>query len=191
MASAMPDSMRCAILVEGLSDRAALETLAARRGRDLVSEGVVVVAMGGATNIGHFLEIYGPPGLGLGLAGLCDAGEEGDFRRGLERVGLGTTLTRDGMESLGFFVCEPDLEAELIRVLGSTVVEEVLESQGELGSFRIMQRQPAQRGRPVEDQLRRFMGTRSGRKVAYGRLLVEALDMARVPRPLDGVLAHV
>jgi hypothetical protein len=35
------------------------------------------------------------------------------------------------------------------------------------------------------------MGTRSGRKVRYGRLLVEALDLNRVPRPLDGVLDHV
>ncbi len=187
----MPDSMRCVILVEGLSDRAALEALAIRRGRDLDSEGVAVVAMGGATNIGHFLDIYGPSGLGLELAGLCDAGEEHDFRRGLERAGLGADLSREGLESRGFFVCEPDLEAELIRALGNTGVESVLQAQGELGSFRIMQRQPAHRERAVEDQLRRFMGTRSGRKLAYGRLLVEALDMSRVPRPLDGVLAHV
>jgi hypothetical protein len=54
-----------------------------------------------------------------------------------------------------------------------------------------MQRQPAQRGRPVEDQLRRFLGTRSGRKVAYGRLLAEALDLGRVPRPLEGVIAYL
>jgi hypothetical protein len=53
-----------------------------------------------------------------------------------------------------------------------------------------MQRQPAQRGRTVEAQLRRFMGTHSGRKLKYARLLVEALDLDAVPRPLDGVLAH-
>jgi hypothetical protein len=35
------------------------------------------------------------------------------------------------------------------------------------------------------------MGTRSGRKIRYGRLLVEALDLDHVPRPLDGVLAHI
>ncbi|MGZ8615285.1 MAG: hypothetical protein ACXWX4_11485 [Actinomycetota bacterium] len=54
-----------------------------------------------------------------------------------------------------------------------------------------MQRQPAQRGRPIEAQLRRFMGTRSGRKEAYAAHLVEALDLADVPRPLDLVLRHV
>jgi hypothetical protein len=35
------------------------------------------------------------------------------------------------------------------------------------------------------------MGSGGGRKIAYARLLVEALDVARVPRPLDGVLAAV
>ena len=64
------------ILVEGVSDQAAIEALAARRGRDLGGEGVFVVPMGGATNIGHFLDLFGPRGLGVQLAGLCDAGEE-------------------------------------------------------------------------------------------------------------------
>jgi predicted ATP-dependent endonuclease of OLD family len=36
------------VLVEGLSDRHAVEALARRRGRDLVAEGVEVVAPGGA-----------------------------------------------------------------------------------------------------------------------------------------------
>jgi hypothetical protein len=180
---------RAVILVEGESDKAALETLAGRLGHDLSADGVTVVAMGGATNVGRYLEQHA--GTGVALAGLCDAGEEGDFRRGLDRIGLGSNLTRGGLESLGFFVCEPDLEAEMIRALGTAAVEGVLEAQGELASFRIMQRQPAQRGRPVEDQLRRFLGTRSGRKVAYGRLLAEAVDLGRVPRPLRAVLAFV
>ena len=62
------------------------------------------------------------------------------------------------MEQLGFYVCDPDLEAELIRALGPDAVEAVLEAQKELGSFRTFQRQPAQRERPVEKQLQRFMG---------------------------------
>ena len=179
------------VLVEGASDQLALETLARRRGRDLDAEEVLIVPIGGATKIGRFLDLFGPRGLDVVLAGLCDAGEEGDFRRGLERGGLGSGLTRPDMESLGFYVCVADLEDELIRSLGAARVEHVVEAQGELGSFRSFQMQPAWRGRATEDQLRRFMGTRSGRKVHYARLLVEALDLARVPRPLDGVLAHV
>ena len=182
---------RAVVLVEGESDRAALETLAGRRGRDLGAEGVSIVPMGGATTIIHFLDALGPLGPEVTLAGLCDAGEEGSFRRALERAGLGARLTRTDMEGLGFFVCVADLEDELIRGLGADSVEEVIASQGELGSFRIFQNQPAQRDRPREAQLRRFLGTRSGRKIHYARLLVEALDLGRVPRPLDGVLAHL
>ena len=70
-------------------------------------EGVSIAAMGGATNIGHFQDTFGPRGLGVRLAGLCDA------------------------------------------------------------------------------------GTRSGRKSRYARLLAEAVDPARVPRPLERLLAHV
>jgi hypothetical protein len=60
-----------------------------------------------------------------------------------------------------------------------------------LRSFRTFQKQPAQRERGVDRQLRRFMGTHSGRKAQYARSLVERLDLDRVPRPLDRLLAHV
>ena len=179
------------VLVEGSSDQVALEALAARRGRDLAAERIAIVPMGGSGNIRHFLELFGPQGLNLGLAGLCDAGEEGDFRRGLERAGLGSDLGRADMEALGFYVCVADLEDELIRCLGAAGVEQVIETQGELGSFRTFQQQPAWRARRSQAQLRRFIGTHSGRKIRYARLLVDALDLTSVPRPLDRVLAHV
>jgi OLD-like protein len=184
-------SARTVVLVEGVSDRLALEALAERRGRDLEAEGVAILPMGGSGNIRRFLEAFGPRGLGLRLAGLCDAGEEDDFRRGLERAGLGTDLTRADLERLGFYVCVADLEDELIRALGATAVEQVVEAQGELGSFRTFQKQPAWQGRSTEEQLRRFLGTHSGRKIVSAPLLVDALDLTRVPRPLDRILAHV
>ena len=184
-------SMRAVVLVEGESDRNALEALAERRGRDLAAEGVAVEPIGGAQAIGRFLERFGPRGLDVRLAGLYDAGEEPAVRRSLERAGLGSDLTRPEMERLGFYACVQDLEDELIRSLGPPAVEEVVAAQGELRSFRTFQRQPAQRDVPIEGQLRRFMGTHSGRKIHYGRVLVEALDMACVPPPLDLVLAHV
>ena len=179
------------MLVEGISDQGALEALAERRGRDLAAEGVSVVPIGGAQSIGRFLSRFGPEGLDLKLAGLCDVGEEGDFRRGLERAGLGSDLTRTEMEGLGFYVCVADLEDELIRALGADAVEKVVDDQGDLGSFRTLQKQPEWRGRATEEQLRRFMGSGGRRKIRYGRLLIEALDLNQVPRPLDGVLAHV
>jgi hypothetical protein len=178
------------LLVEGVSDKVALETLARRRGRDLEGEAISVVAIGGAQALGNVLRSIRAEKQEMRLAGLCDAREEPSVRRVLERAGLGTELTRESMEGLGFYVCEPDLEGELIRALGAAVVEEVLARNGKLSSFRTFQKQPQWRGRPTEDQLRRFFGSSAG-KIRFARLLVEALDLDRVPRPLDSVLAHV
>ena len=172
------------VLVEGESDQLALEALAVRRGRDLAAEGVAVVPIGGAGNIRRFLEELLPQG--VRVAGLCDAGEAADYRLAVERAGLGSDLAR-----AGFSVCDADLEDELIRCLGPGHVEQIIEAQGELGSFRTFQKQPAQRARSIEAQLRRFMGTRGGRKIQYAPVLVDALDLARVPLPLDEVLARV
>jgi hypothetical protein len=174
------------VLVEGVSDKAAIEALAARRGRNLAAEGISLVAMGGATNIGTYVARFGPAGRGLRLAGLCDVGEEGGFRRGLARAGLGSDLA-----ARGFFVCVADLEDELIRALGTAEVERVVEAEGELGSFRTLQKQPAWRAGRTHDQLRRFMGSGAGRKLRYAGLLVAALDLDRVPPPLDSLLAHL
>jgi hypothetical protein len=182
---------RTVVLVEGASDKSAIETLAQRRGLDLAAEGISLVAMGGATNIGTYVGELGPSGRRLRLAGLCDAREEGDFRRALERAGLGSGMGPGDLEKLGFFVCVADLEDELIRALGTDAVERVVDAEGELGSFRTMQMQPAWRGRAAHDQLRRFMGAGSGRKIRYSSLLVTALDLDRVPRPLDLLLAHL
>jgi OLD-like protein len=187
----VPPATRAVVLVEGISDRLALEALAARRGRDLAAEGISVVPIGGAQAIGRFLEHYGPNGLGLAVAGLCDAGEENDFRRGVERAGLGSILSRAQLESRGFYVCVEDLEDELIRAVGVAVVERIAGAEGDLRSFRTLQKQAAWQGRPMQEQLRRWLGSGGRRKIRYARLLVEALDLGRVPRPLDGVLAHV
>jgi hypothetical protein len=171
------------VLVEGFSDQIAIETLAARDGHDLPAEGVAVLPIGGAHAALHFLRRFGPRGANLRVAGMCDAGEEAIVRRALEQSGLGTELER-----AGFFVCRDDLEDELIRALRADGVEAVLRAEGDLDAFRTFQRQPAWRGRPVEQQLRRFMGSAGRRKLRYARLLVEALEPADVPPPLAGVL---
>jgi hypothetical protein len=177
------------ILVEGESDRAALTALAELRGRNLCDERVLVVAMGGITNLGHHLARH--MGDETAVVGLCDAGETGLVANALQRAGIPGIRTREDLESNGFYVCVEDLEDELIRALGTDAVIRFIEGQGELATFHRMQRQPAWRGRPVAAQLRRFCGIRSGRKVRYGRGLVEALDPDRVPYPLDAVLASV
>lgn len=147
--------------------------------------------MGGATNIGHFVAYLGPHGLGMALAGLCDIAQEDHFRRGLERAGYGRDLTRHDMQAQGFNFCIEDLEDELIRALGVARVEDAVAAGGELESFRRLQRQPAQRDRPAEQQLRRFFGSRAGRKARYAKLLVDTLEPTEVPLPLRRTLDHV
>jgi hypothetical protein len=175
------------VVVEGPSDQAALETLARRRGIDVAGAHIRLVQLGGAHRIGTFLDDVGD---GARLAGLCDAGEEPVFRRALERAGLGRDLTRARMEQLGFYVCVEDLEDELIRALGADAVEDVIRAGGDIRRFRALQQMPAWRDATTEAQLRRFLGVGAGHKIRYARLLVDALDLEGVPRPLDRVLAH-
>jgi hypothetical protein len=182
---------RAMILVEGISDQIALETLALRRGQNLDAEGVLILPIGGAQALRRYLTRFGPEGADVRLAGLCDAGEEEIFRRGLADARVDSPRTRADMERLGFHVCVDDLEDELIRAVGAAKVEALFDSQGDLGSFRTLQSQPAWRRQNVEAQMRRFLGSGARRKLRYARLLVESVDLDRVPNPLDTVLADV
>jgi hypothetical protein len=170
--------LRGVVLVEGTSDRHALETLARRRGRDLQADGVAIVPMGGFGNLPRLLAQYRD----VRRAGLYDVGEERHFLRALG------CADRGELERVGFYACTRDLEDELTRAVGADGMERVLEQNGELRAFRTYQKQPGHRARPVEEQLHGFMWNRKQR---YAVLLVEALDIERVPRPLDRVLAHV
>ena len=183
--------LKTAVLVEGVSDQVAIETLVARHDRNLDAEGTCLVPLGGATSVGRFLRLLGPLGLNVRLAGLFDAAEQRYFRRGLERAGLGVDLRTADLEALGFFACVADLEDELIRALGTEAVEHVMAARGDLKSFRIFQNQPAQRDRTISQQLHRFIGTTSGRKAQYARALVDAVDLERVPGPLARLLAYL
>ncbi|MFF0153958.1 TOPRIM nucleotidyl transferase/hydrolase domain-containing protein [Micromonospora sp. NPDC005203] len=188
VARAQAGDLSTVVLVEGFSDQCAVEALAERRGRDLAGEGVCVLPIGGAMSVARYLRLFGAQGLAPTVRGLCDEAEEGFFRRGLEQAGFGGDLTRSDLAALGFQVCVTDLEDELIRALGSDGVERVIDAERDLGKFRVFQNQPAQRGRTIERQLRRFMGTMSGRKARYARALVHALDPDAIPPPLDRLL---
>ncbi|MFF5504911.1 TOPRIM nucleotidyl transferase/hydrolase domain-containing protein [Streptomyces roseolus] len=174
--------VRTVVLLEGRSDVAAVEALAARRGRDLAAEGVCALSMNGVTNAARHARLLGPPGLGLRLTGLCDDAERAHYARGLAAAGA---------DPDAFFVCVADLEDELIRALGVDRVGELVAAEGEGRALRTFLHQPAQRDRGPLPRMRRFLGTTSGRKIRYGRILVDGLDLARVPAPLDGLLASL
>jgi hypothetical protein len=153
------------IAVEGSSDKVVLERISRRLGRDLAAEGIRIEAIGGAHAIRRFVAELGSD---VTVRGLCDENEEHLFRRVLEDV----------------YVCVPDIEGELIRALGVERMLEIVDRD----SFATLQRQPAQRGRPVELQLHRWLRSISGRYHRYLPILVDALEPERVPAPLAGVL---
>lgn len=176
------------VLVEGASDAAALTTLAARLGRDLA--GVAVVPMHGITNLRAHLRAAAADG--VPAAGLYDAAEERVVRRTL--AVLGDLQPDDGDPARldpaahHLFRCERDLEDELIRACTPTGVLDVLAEHGDLARFRAFQRQPFQRPRPLDAQLRRFLGTTSGRKIAYGGRLAAVVPLERTPPPIRRLL---
>jgi hypothetical protein len=167
---------RAVILVEGASDRRAVEVLARRRGRHLAAERVTVVAMGGITNLGHHLDRLGP---GVTVTGLYDRDEEAWVRRVLARRATPVSL----------HACDLDLEDELIRALGVPAVLDVVGARGDSAAWAALRRQPFHRDHPEHQVLHRFLGTTSGRKIEYAGLLTDAAyDLDRVPEPLDAVL---
>jgi hypothetical protein len=156
------------VLVEGITDRLALDAVAARLGLEL--GGIEIVPIGGAQAVRRAAAEY----VGERVVGLCDANEERFFRRVL---GDAT------------FVCVKDIEDELLRAVGVPRVEELLEAQGELTTFRHFQNQPAWRGRSAAEGLPRWLQSADRRRYRYLPLLVGMLEPDEIPAPLTGVLA--
>lgn len=182
-------SARLVVLVEGISDQIAFETLATRSGRNLDDEQTVVVPIGGAQAIARHLTRFGPKGAGVAVAGLCDSAEAPYYARGLATAGFDTPAGAIELERHGFFVCRDDLEQELIRACGPRWSEATLDANGDLGSFRTLQKQPAWRDRPVDDQLHRWLRAGARRNLRYARLLIEAVPFDEAPPPLRALLA--
>jgi hypothetical protein len=157
---------RSVLLVEGSSDAAAVHACARRRGQDLVRDGIEVIAVGGFGGIAAALAEVDTERVAV----LCDAGEA-------SRV---AHLVPEG----ALHVCDADLEDEFIRALGVDAVEAIIAANGDGASLEAFRRQPAQRGRPADAQLRRFLGTKSGRKLRYAALLADALSPEAIPVPI-------
>ena len=175
------------ILVEGESDKVALEEAALLLTFDLCATSIVV--MNGAANIGKVLTRMDRRGTRVAV--LYYIGEQAHIVRALSGVDFIDGRGSTALERLGFFACDRDLEAELIRALGADRVIAVIEKQGDdLRRFRSLQQMPEWRGRRVEDQLQRWFGSGSRRKIRYAALLVREMAAAEVPRPIRRVLQH-
>ena len=183
--------MRAIVLVEGSTDALALTLTASRMRRDLAAEGVAIVPIHGAHAARRsLLRLAGEQPEAI-LAGLYDEAEEDVIRAALEHAGYGPGLDRARMESAGFFACVADLEDELIRAAGQTVVLTLIEREGDTQPWHTFRKQQAWEGRPLDQQFRRFIRSISERNSRYIRAIVETIDPSRLPRPLLQVLDFV
>ena len=180
--TAPPDPVH--VLLEGASDVAAVRAAAALAGRDLGS--VELVAMGGATNARRVLSELVPEG--RSVLGLCDRNEASYVLRALRHVGYDVRDV-DSLPRHGFWVCDRDLEDELIRAVGATRALDVLEQTLLASSFATFTRQPAWADRPFAEQLRRFAGAGSGRKELLAGALTSSLAADELPPPLAGLVS--
>lgn len=167
------------VLVEGVSDLMALDAVAERQGRDLLAEGIVVVPVGGAHAFSKYFQRFADRA--IEVRALVDDAEEGILRTAMSPSPTLNAATEQGLEGQGIFVCIEDLEDELIRAVTPLGVESLLYREGDLGSFRSLQNQPAWRGADSTAQLRRFLGAGSRRKLRYARILALELDPGAVP----------
>lgn len=144
----------------------------------------------GVTNFSRLLAEFSRAHPAARCCGLYDVADERHVRRALADAGVAVDADAV-LDSFGFHACVNDLEDELIRALGAEAVERVVEAEGELDSFRRFQAMPQHRETPVDRQLHRFLGTRATRKIRCALSLAEALDPARLPRPLALLMAKL
>ncbi|WP_151523396.1 ATP-dependent endonuclease [Serinicoccus kebangsaanensis] len=162
------------LLVEGRSDAAALRAAAVTTGTDL--SGTTILVLDGATNVARAAATI-PSSAPVGA--LVDVAEQPMVRR---------RLTETGRPEAPLFVCVDDLEDELIRALGAEQALAVVTQEEDLRAFRSLQHQAAWRDEPVERQLRRFLGSGSGRKSRYAASLAAATPVDRTAGPLLAAL---
>ncbi|NNG41251.1 hypothetical protein HJ588_18490 [Flexivirga sp. ID2601S] len=177
------------VLLEGRSDVVAVASFARRRAAGEL-DGVELVDLGGVTNIGGRLERLSIRPEVTRAAGLCDRGEVDVVVRALRRFHPDVQVMGD-LAARGFFVCDRDLEDELIRGLGVPGCMSLLDRLGLGERFATFCRQPAWQSQPIVDQLHRFVGTTSGRKELFAGEAAGAIPLDRVPPPIADLLDYV
>jgi putative ATP-dependent endonuclease of the OLD family len=174
------------ILVEGFSDFLATRVLAATLGVELDAAGVSLISLDGADVFVHYLRLFGPGGLDLDLRGLCDADHEEEWQSRLTQAGIPIT-DRQTMNAAGFYICDPDLEAELLGALDTDRVAAVIAADGGQALFDSYANQPAQQGRSTEELQLGFV-QKPKAKIRWAPLIAAEMNSEEVPAPLRSLL---
>lgn len=118
---------RLVVLLEGPSDVAAVRAL--MQAEDIDAAPVELVNLQGITNVGRVLKEIRQVVGDIDVVGLCDAAEARFPVQALADDGLPARDVTD-LPVYGYFVCEADLEDELIRALGPQQALAALEGAG-------------------------------------------------------------
>lgn len=180
---------RMFVLLEGPSDVAAVSALMKTLGIDPVP--VELVSLNGVTNVGRVLEeIRLLRGTDADVVGLCDAADTRFVEKALVADGLPVADATD-LPVYGFFVCQQDLEDELIRALGPGRALVALQGAGLGSKLEALRTQEPWVDRPLAEQLHRFCGAASGRKELAAGILATAMSEADIPEPLAMLLERI
>jgi putative ATP-dependent endonuclease of OLD family len=123
---------RCALIVEGLSDRIFVEAAAAAMTISLNRLGAVVFELDGADKFPHVHKLLGQDGFGIPLLGLVDHAEQRKWYAGFG----GTAEEAVGK---GLWVSKPDLEGEYCVGMGGSVVAQILVNAGMCDEIGVLQ----------------------------------------------------
>lgn len=178
---------RSLIVVEGFSDLLAIRTLASKLGLSLDASGVSVLSLDGAGTFKYYLQLFGPQGLDVQLRGLCDQDAESDWIVKLDAAGI-SVGNRSDLEAQGFYVCDPDLEAELLSALGTSTTQQIIIANEAEGSYSSFANQQVNQGKSeAEIQLAFFRRE----KVRWAPLFSAEIDGASVPSPIAELLGEL
>ena len=128
-------------------------------------------------------------GFGLDVCGICDSDKESDWATVLLNAGMIAKADRPSMHGAGFFVCDRDLEDELVRAYGAANVVALIQEEGEGAAFVRFTGQPVHKAKSLDEQLMAFI--QKGRKVRYAPLIVERLELSKIPPSLEQVTSYV
>lgn len=178
---------RTVLLVEGPSDYLAVREAARVLGVDLDANGAAIVSLQGAGLLETYLRLLGPSGLDLELAGLCDLDAETDWQAKLASAGFQIN-DRATMNSAGFYVCDADLEAELVAAHGDQSVLNIIHQDGEGPRFTALANDPRYQGL-TQTQLLEVFARKN--KVRRSPRFMGALSPQAIPQPVRDLLNRV
>ena len=188
MTTTIGGSKRIAVLLEGPSDVAAVNAL--MKTCDIDPKPAELVSLAGITNVGRVLAEVRLTRPDVDVVGLCDAADTRFVEKALSDDGMPVADASD-LPVYGFFVCERDLEDELIRALGAERARDAIVGAGLGSPFESLRSQQPWVDRPLAEQLHRFCGAASGRKELAAGILASALAPDEVPEPLSMLLERI